>query len=129
MSCNPCAPKATVSCLAGEAGDKYIFHIHGLEEGVEYFWRLENEQGNIFSKAFTYSENPYTGYQLEIPIEDVPAGLFTAPRKLWFSLSRDSQGEMTVPFLFAHWVEEVAVQIVCDEFTPENNEIGLEVMY
>jgi hypothetical protein len=127
MSCDPCSPKAIVTCLELST-DKYLFHIHGLENGI-YYWRLTNDQGKVFSKQFTYTATPYSGYTLEILASEVPAGLFFAARTLWFSITKDIGGLSKVPFLFAQYVEEVQVEIVCDEFAEDNNEVGIDVMY
>jgi hypothetical protein len=126
MPCNPCSPKVIVTCL--DENDFYSFHIHGLENGV-YYWRLTNELGKVFSKAFTYTATPYTGYTLQINKSDVPAGLFEAAKTLWFSITKDIGGEVDVPFLFAHYVNEVKIDIICDEFTEQNEDVGVEVMY
>lgn len=128
MSCNPCAPKAIVTCLSEDL-DKYLFYIHGLNEGQEYFWVLQDELGRRFSKAFTYADNPYTGFTLEILKTEVPDGLFESPRKLWFHIANEVAGESKVPFLYAAYVEQVQVEIVCDEFIDADNEIGVEVLY
>lgn len=126
--CDPCAPKAIVTCLE-QTTDKYSFFIHGLESGQDYYWILEDEQGRRFTKQFTYNANPYVGFTLEILATEVPEGLFAAARTLWFSITKDVGGESKVPFLFAHYVEQVQVNIVCDEFHETKEEVGVEVMY
>jgi hypothetical protein len=128
MSCDPCAPKAFVTCLPTDA-DKYLFYIHGLEPGQTYYWVLEDNQGRRFTKSFTYNSNPYVGFTLEILASEVPAGLFAAARQLWFHITKEVSGETKVPFLFAHYVEQLQVNIICDEFHEPVEEVGLEVIY
>lgn len=114
--CSPCAPRQVVSCLP-DANGAYSLLIFGIESGTNYYWRIRTEQGNVFSKMFTFIE----GTPIEITPADVPAGFFDKCKTFWIDIVRDPSNDVPTDFIFAHRVTEIEVEIFCGESYPDDN--------